>query len=102
MQGEAGEVDPGGDDSLVMVGVDANRVGLEVEPELAVFDLFELILVEVWPPPYPSVYHVREPFATGNLNRSKYKIDIITKLSSLSALATRQQRNLRIVQNHDQ
>ena len=64
MEGESGEVDAGADAALVVVGVDADRVGLEVEGVLAVLDLLQLVLVEVRPAPNPSVNHVREALAT--------------------------------------
>ena len=64
MKGQSGDVDPRGDDPLVVVGVDADRIGLEVEGVLAVLDLLQLVLVEVRPAPNPSVNHVREALAT--------------------------------------
>ena len=67
MQREAGEVDPGADDALVVVGVDADRVGLEVEGVLAILDLLQLVLVQVGPPPDARVDDVREPLPTRHL-----------------------------------
>ena len=64
MKGQSGDVDAWGDDPLVVVGVDADRIGLEVEGVLAVLDLLQLVLVEVRPAPNPSVNHVREALAT--------------------------------------
>ena len=76
MEGESGEVDAGADDALVVVGVDADRVGLEVEGVLAVLDLLQLVLVQVRPPPDARVDHVREPLPTRNLN-SKPWIEVV-------------------------
>ena len=54
-----------------MVGVDADRVGLEVEGVLAVLDLLQLVLVQVRPPPDARVDHVREPLPTRHLYSNK-------------------------------
>ena len=74
MQREAGEVDPGADDALVVVGVDADRVGLEVEGVLAILDLLQLVLVQVGPPPYARVDHVREPLPARHLENNVKQI----------------------------
>ena len=74
MKGQSGDVDPRGDDPLVVVGVDADRIGLEVEGVLAVLDLFQLVLVQVRPTPYPRVDHVGKPLASCNCNAEKYYI----------------------------
>ena len=61
------EVYAGTDDPLVVVGIHADRVGLQVERELAVLDLLQLILVKIRPSPDTSVDHMRKPFPTSNL-----------------------------------
>ena len=50
-----------------MVRVDADRVDLEVEGEVAAIGSSKLVLVEVGPAPDPGVDDVREAFATGDL-----------------------------------
>ena len=80
MEGESGEVDAGADDALVVVGVDADRVGLEVEGVLAVLDLLQLVLVQVGPPPDAGVDHVREPFPARNLDKEKLNLTTINYL----------------------
>ena len=44
-----------------------NGVYLEVESKLAVLDIFQLILVQVRPPPYSGVNNVRESLPGGHL-----------------------------------
>ena len=56
-----------GDDPLIVVRVDTHGVTLEVEGKLAVLDMLQLVLVEVRPPPDPSVDHVREPLTPRHL-----------------------------------
>ena len=52
---------------FVVVGVDADRVALEVEGELAELDVLELVLVQVGPPPDACVDDVRETLPSGHL-----------------------------------
>ena len=63
------QVDARTDDSLVMVGIHTDRVGFQVESVLAILDLLQLILVQVWPSPDPSVDDVRETLPSSNLSR---------------------------------
>ena len=53
-----------------MVRIDAYGIGLEVESKLAVFDLFQFVLVQIWPSPNPGINHVWKTFAAGNLKPS--------------------------------
>lgn len=53
-----------------MIGVDTHIVTLEVEGKLAVFDVLQLILMQVRPPPQASINHMREPFTSGHLQTS--------------------------------
>lgn len=55
---------------LVVVRVDAHGVTLEVEGVLAELDVFQLVLVEVWPAPDTGVDDVREALATCDLKSS--------------------------------
>lgn len=50
-----------------MVRVDAHVVNLEVERILAVFDVLQLILMQVGPAPQAGVDHVGEALTPGNL-----------------------------------
>ena len=56
-----------GDHPLVVVGVDAHVVVLEVEGVLAELDVLQLVLVEVGPAPQPGVDHVGEAFTPRHL-----------------------------------
>jgi hypothetical protein len=67
VQGQPRQINAGAHHPLVMVWVDAYRVGLEVKTKLAVLDLLQLILVKVGPSPYAGVDHVRKSFPTSNL-----------------------------------
>jgi len=67
LQAQAGQIDARRDDALVVVGIHAHRVALEIEGEGAVLDMLELILVQVGPAPNPGVDHVRKALATGYL-----------------------------------
>lgn len=71
MQRESREVNPGTDNPLIVIGVDAHRVGLEVESVLAVLDMLELVLMKIWPSPDSSVDDVGEAFPPGNLHLKK-------------------------------
>ena len=55
--------------SLVVVGVNTHAVTLEVKGVLTELGMAKLVLVEVRPTPYPSIDHMREPFATCHLQR---------------------------------
>ena len=67
LYGEAGEVDAGTDHPLVVVGVHAHRVGLEIEGVLAILHLLQLILVQVWPSPDPRIDHMWKAFSPSDL-----------------------------------
>lgn len=67
---ESGEVDAGGDDTLVVVRVHAHAVRFQIEGELAVLDLLELVLVKVGPSPDPGVDDMRKSFPCGDLEPS--------------------------------
>ncbi len=54
-----------------MVRVDTHTVTLEVECVLAELGMSELVLVKVWPPPYPGIDHMGEPFAPSHLERER-------------------------------
>lgn len=53
-----------------MVRVDANVVGLQVESILAVFHMFQFVLVQIRPSPQPGVDHVGETFTSGHLKHT--------------------------------
>lgn len=65
--------DARGHDPLVVVGVDANAVALQVESVLAVFHVFELVLVQIGPPPQTGVDNVREAFTSSHLKKKQKK-----------------------------
>ncbi len=67
VQRQTRQVDAGADDALVVVGVHADGVGLQVERVLAVLDLLELVLVQVGPPPDAGVDDVREALPARHL-----------------------------------
>ena len=64
---QSSEVNPRTDDSLVVVGIHADGVGLEVERVLAVLDLLQLVLMEVGPAPDACIDHVGKPLSPRNL-----------------------------------
>ena len=64
---QSSEVNPRTDDSLVVVGIHADGVGLEVERVLAVLDLLQLVLMEVGPSPDPCIDHVGKSLPASNL-----------------------------------
>lgn len=53
-----------------MIGVDTHVVTLEVEGKLAVFDVFQFILMQVRPPPQPGIDYMGEPFTSSHLQPS--------------------------------
>lgn len=59
--------DAGRNHPFVVIGVDAHVVVLEIEGVLAELDMFELVFVEVWPAPQPSVYDMRKAFSSCHL-----------------------------------
>ena len=72
--------------SLVVIGVDTHVVTLEVEGKLAVFDVFQFILVQVRPPPQPGVDDVREPFTSSHLGTTReneYRVNTFVHTLSL-------------------
>lgn len=50
-----------------MIGVDTHIVALEVKGKLAAFDVLQLILMQVGPPPQPCVDNVGEAFTPSYL-----------------------------------
>lgn len=68
-----GRTDARGHHSLVMVGVDANIVVLEVKGELAELDVLEFVLVQVWPAPQAGVDDVGEAFSPGDLGGGRHR-----------------------------
>lgn len=54
-------------DSFIVVGIDTNRVTLEVERKLAVLDMFQLIFVQIRPTPDPRIDDMWEALATSDL-----------------------------------
>lgn len=50
-----------------MIGVDTHIVALEVKGKLAAFDVLQLILMQVGPPPQPCVDNVGETFTPSYL-----------------------------------
>jgi hypothetical protein len=66
-QREAGEIEAGRYDALIVVRIDANVVQLQVKRVGAKRQMFEFVFVQVGPAPQTSVYDVRETFATGDL-----------------------------------
>lgn len=59
--------------SLIVIGVDTHIVTLEVKGKLAVFDVFQFILMQVRPPPQPGVDYMREPFTSSHLGTTTTK-----------------------------
>lgn len=53
--------------SLVVVGVDTHVVTLEVKGKLAAFDVLQLILMQVRPPPQARIDDVGEAFTPSHL-----------------------------------
>ena len=56
-------------DSFIVVRIHTNRITLQVKSKLTKLDMFELILMQIWPPPNASIYNVRESFPAGNLQK---------------------------------
>lgn len=56
-----------GHHSFIVVRIDTHTVALEVKGKLAVFDMLQFILVQVWPPPQPGIDYMGEPFASSHL-----------------------------------
>ncbi len=53
--------------SLIVIGVDTHIVTLKVKGKLAVLDVLQFILMQVWPPPQAGINHMREPFTSSHL-----------------------------------
>lgn len=68
LQRQARQVYTGRHHPLVVVRIHAHRVTFQVKRKLAVFHVLQLVLVQIGPAPYSGVDHVRETFATSNLN----------------------------------
>lgn len=58
------------DDPLVVVRVDANVVGFQVERVLAVFYMLQFVLVKIRPSPQSGIDHVRETFTSSHLKHT--------------------------------
>lgn len=67
LNGEASEVNARADDPLVVVGVHAYRVSLQVEGVLTVLHLFKLIFMQIRISPDSGVDHVGESLPPSNL-----------------------------------
>lgn len=53
--------------SLIVVGIDAHRIALQIKRKLAVFHVLQFVFVQIRPSPDPRVDDVRETFPPGNL-----------------------------------
>lgn len=53
-----------------MVGVDTHTVTLEIKGKLAVFDVLQFILMQVWPPPQSGIDYMGKPFTASHLQPS--------------------------------
>lgn len=60
LQSQSGQIDAWRNNALIVVRIDADRVALQVEGELAELDVFQLVLVQVGPAPDAGVNDVRE------------------------------------------
>lgn len=69
---EAGHVDGGRGDALVVVRVDADALEFVLEAVLTHFERLELVLVHVRPPEQLRVEHVREVLASGHLHTPEH------------------------------
>lgn len=67
LRSETGLTDARRHDPLVVVRVDTNAVALQIKRILAVFDVLQLVLVQVGPPPQPRVHNMRETFTPSHL-----------------------------------
>ncbi len=67
MKCESRKIDSETDISDVVVRIDANGIGLEVERKIAALGTTELVLVEVWPAPDPGVDDVGKAFPASDL-----------------------------------
>ena len=54
-------------DALIVVRVDTHLVALEIKGILAEFGMFQFILVQIWPPPEPSIDDMWEPLPSSYL-----------------------------------
>jgi hypothetical protein len=54
-------------DSFIVVRIHTHRITLQVKSKLTKLDMFELVLMQIWPPPNSSIYDMREAFSAGNL-----------------------------------
>lgn len=52
---------------LVVVRVDTHTVTLQIKGKLAVFDMFQFVLVKIRPTPQTRVDHMGEPFTACHL-----------------------------------
>ena len=57
-----------------MIGVHADIVALQVKGKLTVFDVLQLILVQVGPSPQPGVDHMRESFTSSHLDGNQPRV----------------------------
>lgn len=53
--------------SLIVVGVDAHAVTLEVKGKLAVFDMLQFVFMQVRPPPQSGIDYMRKAFTSRHL-----------------------------------
>lgn len=54
-------------DALVVVRIDTDLVALEVKGVLAELGVFQLILVQVWPPPESGIDDMRKALPSSHL-----------------------------------
>lgn len=67
MKCESRKIDSETDISDIVVRIDANGIGLEVERKIAALGTTKLVLVEVWPAPDPGVDDVGKAFPASDL-----------------------------------
>lgn len=53
-----------------MIRIHAYRIAFQVERELAVFNMFQLVLVQIWPSPDASINYMWKTFASRHLESS--------------------------------
>ena len=82
---------------LVVVWVDAYGVCFKIKRKLAIFDLFQFILMQIRPSPYSSIDYMWKPFPSSNL-KFKWKKLVIVRgryiLSYVSFIILKQNHNI--------
>ena len=82
----------GGDNPFVMVRVHTDAVVFEVKGKLAELAVFQLVLVQVRPPPYSGIHHVWEALSTGHLS-NVCAADVTEQLSKSKCIIMNTLRN---------